>query len=144
MIDVSLQLGSAVLCVQEHLHQRKSICAVKGAARRIKKVEPLAKKFIQRESLLCVPECLNQRPTLTPRRKSQCALNQPIGWLNQHRSRCDVWLVAINHFEQNRAEQLPLDQRDVDVIGNSQVELQLDAETSLTESQISRRELGQV
>jgi hypothetical protein len=70
----------------------------------------LAKKFLQRQRLLRVADCLDQRTTITPRRKSEGAVNQPIGRLNQQCARSDVRLLAINHFEQNRAEQFPFDQ----------------------------------
>src|SRR6266550_2337026 len=111
MTDVFRQLRSAVFPVQEHLHQRKSVSTIKRAARRIKKPGTLAKKFLQRQRLLRVAECLDQRTTITPRRKSERAVNQPIGWLNQQCARSDVRLIAINHFEQNRAEQFPFDSK---------------------------------
>src|SRR5438067_3257956 len=144
MIDVLRQLGSAAFPLQEHLHKRKSICAVKRAAHRTKKPGTLAKKFLQQQRLLSVGDCFDQRTTITPGRKSERAVNQPIGRLNQHCARSDVRLIAINHFEQNRAEQFPFDERNVEVFGNGQVELQLDAETGLTESQISRRNFWKI
>src|SRR4030095_6043693 len=109
MIDVLRQLGSAVFSVEQHLHERKRIRPVKHASRRIKNAWTLPKKFLQRQRLLGITDCLSERATMTSGRKRECAVNQPIGRLNQHGARIDVRLFSINHFEQNRAEQYPFD-----------------------------------
>src|SRR5919197_845495 len=137
MFDVFRQLRSAVLFFQEYLQKRKRVCPIKSASSRIKKPGTLPKKFLERQGLLRIGDCFNQWPTITAGRKSERTVNQPVGWLNQHCAGSNVRLFTINHFEQNRAEQFPFDQRNIDVLGNGEVELQLDAETGLTESQIS-------
>src|SRR6266446_6682907 len=144
MINVLRQSGSAVLFTEQHLHERKRISAIKRATRGVENARALAKKFLQCQRCARVGKCFDQRAGVAPRRKREDAVNQPIGWLNQHCTRIDVRLFSVHHFEQNRADQFTFENRNVEILGDGKVQLKLDTKARLTEPQVSWRNLWKI
>src|SRR5215470_10818382 len=99
MINVLRQSRTAVFLIDQHLHERKRMGAIKRAAGGIENTGTLPKKFLQRQRRDGVDECFDQWPQVPPRCKREYAVDQPIGWLNQYCPRGDVRLFSVDHFE---------------------------------------------
>src|SRR5215471_2645526 len=98
MANVLCQSGRAVSSVDEHLHERKRVRAIKRPARGIEKFWALTEKRLQRLCLVRSSERLDQLTAISPRRKRKHAFNQPIRWFDKYAAGRDVRLFSINHL----------------------------------------------
>src|SRR6266700_8445721 len=99
MTDVLRQAARAVPPIDEHLHQRKRVRAVKHAARRIEKFWPLTEKRLERHGFIRRSQCAEQVFAIAPRRERKHSIKQPIRWLDEHRAGSEMRFFSINHLQ---------------------------------------------
>src|SRR5437773_9667584 len=109
MTDVLREAARAVPPIDEHLHQRKRMRAVKHATRRIEKFRPLTEKRLERDGFIRRGKRVEQVSAIAPRRKRKHSIKQPIRWLDERRAGSDMRFFSINHLQKDCAQKFALD-----------------------------------
>src|SRR6516225_3109696 len=99
MANVMRQPRRAVSSIDEHLHERKRIRAIKRPARGIEKSRALTEKRFERLCLVRGGERFDQLCAIALRLKRKHAINQPIRRFDEYATGRDVRLFSINHLQ---------------------------------------------